>query len=527
MSYNYHHIMNTCNSDILKKTYYYNLKNEIKTINTLCKSISFVEKENKIHIIVRTHLREVNFNNVINSIIKQDYKNYIIHIVYDHEDSLIYIKKYLKIHTITNNVLHKVERRSDKIVFFDLYCNDIKEQINDGWIMFLDDDNCFIHNCCLKLINNFMRNTNIVVWYFLRPDKIIKPNLSSLKYGDIDNCSYIFHHSIKNSGHFGDFYGSDFTFIAKLISKHSAKLINYTLVLTQYNDKISNAYMYAKKSKKKYIDINRIDFIDYKNHYNDLNKLNIKQLKNHYMKYGRITSRVVKFLDFNYNIFKETINNYLTYYKSSLKFTLVITLYNERSDIRLNEYIISLKHNEKNQFIEKIIVFYDISNGKNNKLEEIFTTLKKVEIIECNSRPHFIDMFDLSNKFINKHIIISNADIIFDHTLYKIEEKNMQNTIYALTRWDFIDEKTPVPRCQNNKIMNSSKDSWIFKTPFNLSELQNNEEFKKIKIGTWNCDGALNYFFKDKLIHECLNIKSYHVHFCNERTYKDAKILYS
>ena len=56
-------------------------------------------------------------------------------------------------------------RNSDNNCFFDFYCNDIKNKISDGWIMFLDDDNYFIHNNCLKIINeNLKKNSCLVIF---------------------------------------------------------------------------------------------------------------------------------------------------------------------------------------------------------------------------------------------------------------------------------------------------------------------------------------------------------------------------
>lgn len=509
-----------CSYNQLIKINKSNMINKIKKINTFkdFKSIS----ENKIHIIIRTHLRKSNFKKVMTSINQQSYSNYIIHVAYDHIDSL----KYIKNEFADKMVVHKVKRNSDKNAFFDLYCDDIKNKITDGWIMFLDDDNYLIHENCLKIINEHLKE-KIVVWSFLRPDKLITPNLKKLKYGEIDNCSYIFHHSIKKDGQFGDYYGSDFKFINSILVKHSGLLIDFTLISTQYDDKVSNIGAYENKVNKKFIEINRIDFHDYKNHYKDLQHLSIGQLKKHYNQYGKYESRIVKFLDFNYEIFRNTINNYLTYYNSSIKFTLITTLYNEVNEIRLKEYIICLEHHQKNQFIEKIVVFYDNFKGKNDKLLNCFNNLDKVVLTECTGRPYFIDLFNYSNRYYNKkNIIICNADIIFDHTLYKLEHVDMKDKLYALTRWDYIDEFTASPRLQKNKIMGSSKDAWIFQTPFNLNKVKNNDKFSKIQIGTWNCDGALNYFFEDCLIHECLSIKSFHVHFFNGRTEKDTTILY-
>lgn len=507
-----------CNVEQLKKNYYKNLSNQIDKFKLWSDNNL---NENKINIIIRTHLRKNYFKKVIESIINQNYQNYIIHVAYDHEDSLEYINENLN----NKMILYKVERTSDNNAFFDLYCNYIKEIINDGWIMFLDDDNYLINSNCLKIINSYL-NVSIIVWSFLRPDKLIKPKLNNLIYGEIDNCSYIFHNSIKHDSKFQDFYGSDFQFISTLINKNKSILIDYTIVATQYDYKISNYNRYISHNNK-FIELDRIDFADYKNHYKDLQHLSLENLREHYNKYGKYESRIIKFLDFDYDIFKTTINHYLTYYKSNMKFILITTLYNESNETRIKEYIICLKHHQKNQFIEKIVIFYDSYKGDNKILKKCFETLSKLEVVGCIGRPYFIDLFKYSNKHCNnKNIIICNSDIIFDHTLHKFEYIDFKDKLYALTRWEYIDEKTAKPRFQNGKIMNSSKDTWIFQTPFSLDKVKNKNKFKEIQIGKWNCDGALNYFFKDKIVFECLNIKSYHVHFCNERTEKDSVIIY-
>lgn len=514
----------------LKNKYKNTLKNENVKLNNFKKNNNTGIEINKytIHIIVRTHLRENEFGECLQSVIDQNYTNYVVHVVYDHQDCNLYIDKWKK--TIREKMqIHKVRRSSDGNAFFDLYCEEIKNKITDGWIMFLDDDNKFMHNNCLEIINSFLQDSfKIIVWSFLRPDKLIITDLHNVKYGDIDNCSYIFHSSIKYDSSFADYYGSDFTFIKGLLNKHQAKQIDYTIVTTQYHDKISNYDKYINDDEVKFVDPNRIDFDDYKNHYDDLKHLrSIEKLKNHYNKFGKYESRVIKFLNFDYDLFRNTINHYNTCHKSNIKFILITTLYNEMNKTRLKEYQICLEHHQKNQFIEKIVVFYDDSKGDNKILKKCFNNLNKIEIIKCSGRPYFIELFNYSNLYCDKkNIIICNSDIIFDHTLYKFEHIDLKNTLYALTRWEYVDEKTCTPRRQHGNIMNSSKDAWIFRTPFCLDNIKNNDKFKKIQIGTWNCDGALNHFFRDKIINECLNIKSYHVHFCNGRTVKDTVIIY-
>lgn len=277
----------------------------------------------------------------------------------------------------------------------------------------------------------------------------------------------------------------------------------------------------------KFVDLSRIDYDDYKNHYDDLKHLTSKQLKNHYKQFGKYESRIIKFKNFDYDLLKITINKYLKMQISNKKiFTLITTMYNEINVNRLYEYELCIKHNIENNYIEKIIIYYDNSKGTNEEFITKILNNSKIKIINCTKRPTFYEMFLCDVNI--KNVIIANFDIIFNNTLDNFNSTN--NAIYALTRWDFIDESTTNPRLQHGKVMSSSKDAWIFQSPINLEDFENNDELKSIQIGTWNCDGALNYFFgkskKIKLIDECLNIQSFHIHFCNARTVKDSEIKY-
>ena len=277
-----------------------------------------------------------------------------------------------------------------------------------------------------------------------------------------------------------------------------------------------------------FIDLNRIDYNDYKNHYDDLNHLTNDQLREHYNNHGKYESRVVKFNNFDYKILENTINKYLMFENISKTFVLIINLYNEVNDNRLYEYKLCIEHNLKNKLIEKIIIYYDESMGINELFINNITNNEKLEIIYCIGRPTFYNLFVLGNEHKNKNVIIANSDIIFNGELNNFDLP--ENNIYALTRWDFINETQCKPRLQFGKIMSSSKDTWIFKSPINLKDFENNNELKHIQIGTWNCDGTLNYFLgkskKIKIIDECANIKSFHIHFCNARSVKDGEIKY-
>lgn len=267
----------------------------------------------------------------------------------------------------------------------------------------------------------------------------------------------------------------------------------------------------------KFTNVDRIDFNDYRNHYDDLKNLDNDEIINHYTNIGKFESRIFKFKNFNYNKLNKTINEFLTYVDVKNKFTLIINLYNEVNEIRMMEYIIALQHNCNNQFIENIIVFFDKSNG----LCDI-SNHKKIKIIYIDTRPSFYYLINYCNEnFKGINIILANGDIIFDQTLNNIN--NIEGAITSLTRWEFINEVSVKPRLKYGKIMTSSKDTWIFKSPLNILDI--NDYLKNIYIGTWECDGMMNKYLdlSKKIIHinECLKVKSYHIHFCNSRNYKD------
>ena len=199
-------IDNKIQNDIVQKTpeeklvELFNCKNNYNHL--INESINIIDNykiknnnNNLINIILRTHLRENEFNKCIISILSQTYTNYIIHISYDHDDTYNYIKNFKN---YSNVLFYKMYRMSDNNCFFDLYCDEIKKNISDGFIMNMDDDNYFIHSDCLKIINDNLNKNSITIWKFINSNIYIYPsNLNNIKYGEVDNCSIIYHNKIK------------------------------------------------------------------------------------------------------------------------------------------------------------------------------------------------------------------------------------------------------------------------------------------------------------------------------------------
>src|SRR5271170_7434179 len=97
------------------------------------------------------------------------------------------------------------------------------------------------------------------------------------------------------------------------------------------------------------------------------------------------------------------------------KFILITSLYNEIDEQRKEEYITCLKKNLANPLIEHIHILYDTSKDKNinNFLQQLSTF--NVSITLITGRPSYNACFKLANElYLNKKIIISNADIYFN-----------------------------------------------------------------------------------------------------------------
>jgi hypothetical protein len=197
-----------------------------------------INTENKINILIRTSNRPDSFTACIESILTQNYKNYNIIVSYDKIESLEYLKKY------DNITYHLMNINNPNKYKFNLYCNFLMDQVVDGYIMFLDDDDILTHNNVLSIINDYLRSEHtMLIWKFMRPDKLIYPkDTNNILLGSIDTTSFCFHSKFKSLARWGDKQCGDFHFITQLLKKKrfNITMLNYILTRTSYNNKIAN-----------------------------------------------------------------------------------------------------------------------------------------------------------------------------------------------------------------------------------------------------------------------------------------------
>jgi hypothetical protein len=205
-------------------------------------------------------------------------------------------------------------------------------------------------------------------------------------------------------------------------------------------------------------------------------------------------------------------------------FILMTTLYNEKNDIRKNEFLYTLEKNINSGNFEKIIIFFEKLENEcfiSELVNRIGSQL--VEIVPINSRPSFSFLFGYANQnYIGKKVVISNADIYFDNSLKKIDNKYLYNSLVSLNRYDLvnlIESKARMMKCgieKKRRFYSFSADSWIFLSPIHvkISDV--------FLMGTMFCEKFINNFIQHKITikNPSLDVKSFHVHNSEIRNYK-------
>lgn len=128
--------------------------------------------------------------------------------------------------------------------------------------------------------------------------------------------------------------------------------------------------------------------------------------------------------------------------KQIKKFTLLTTLYYDKSKERRKELAYCLEQNIKNKYIQDIIIFTENpnNNGFGQEIDSIIID-NGLEVVRLKKRPTYFTFFDHANdNLYGKKIIVANSDIYFDDSLGLACENHGKKDFYALTRWTTTDD---------------------------------------------------------------------------------------
>ena len=181
------------------------------------------------------------------------------------------------------------------------------------------------------------------------------------------------------------------------------------------------------------------------------------------------------------------------------KIYLYTTFYKEQNNLRKQELLSCFQNNLSNKAISKIIVFNEgesIAYLEPTKIEEVFIDKRPtyqdfINYINTNSSPDDIH-------------IITNTDIYFDKNIEVLKLINLNNTCFALSRWDTTESRKPKLYKYND-----SQDVWIFKGP-----IKNNLK-ANFPLGVPRCDNRLLYELQKAsytVLNTAYSIKSFHLH---------------
>jgi hypothetical protein len=179
-----------------------------------------------INILLRTSFRPQAFARCYASIKEQTYKNTQIFVSFDNCKALDYIPSYITALPV---------ERSTKPFGYNLYCNELKQLVTDGWFFFLDDDDTLAYPQCIEDLARYLTNPDeAIICQFLRNERPKPPadllNSEIILKGQIGIPCIVLHHSKKNIAEFKAIEDGDYQFIKTVQSRMHVRFIHQVLV---------------------------------------------------------------------------------------------------------------------------------------------------------------------------------------------------------------------------------------------------------------------------------------------------------
>lgn len=186
-----------------------------------------------INILIRTSNRPRMFARCIESVLNQHYKNVRIIIAYDTFKAVEYITPYQN--RGANVELLKVTPDKNHPYHWNLYCNELKDRVKDGWFFFLDDDDMLAGPHVLDNLANMLDDDERA--YIVQFDRCgtIKPSNAYIEQvrierGKIGMPCIILHHLMKKVGTFDGKKGADYRFIKEVAGLTTVQFRKLVLV---------------------------------------------------------------------------------------------------------------------------------------------------------------------------------------------------------------------------------------------------------------------------------------------------------
>lgn len=191
----------------------------------------WVDKKPLFNILIRTSGRPNYFNDCVNSIYSQTYRNWNIIIGIDDKNTLAYTQpakgrdinynyNSLKISDPPNNINYGIKFKHN------LYLNDLQDNVNNGFVIYLDDDDkLFDNDSLLKIADSIKSEDDLIFWRVKFPNRLVPSDDNfgnEPKVKDISGIGFSFH--IKHKEKWEPYKRGDYRVAKSLYDKIKNKI---------------------------------------------------------------------------------------------------------------------------------------------------------------------------------------------------------------------------------------------------------------------------------------------------------------
>lgn len=184
-----------------------------------------------INVITRTSNRPNGFERNYKSIKSQTYENINHIVIYDnHDDFKNYVSKYENITTIYADREKLISTYTGPTFFnkffwpsfHNLYFNPVLKTIQDGWIIFLDDDDYFMDEFTVEKIVSHLKNEDtIYIWKMIVGGSLIIPRegafeTEKIELGNIGGSCFTVHSKWGKTQEWDGYKCADFRYLKSL-----------------------------------------------------------------------------------------------------------------------------------------------------------------------------------------------------------------------------------------------------------------------------------------------------------------------
>lgn len=182
-----------------------------------------------INIITRTSNRPNSFKRNVESIKNQTYKNYRHIVCTDDDNSIQYIKDmgYDDYYFVNRKSLIEndkcVNPKTGPYSPHNLYFNEIHKHIDNGWVIYIDDDDAFVSSDSLEKVVKFINESDddtFIIWQMIYSNMNVLPidvsNSNPPKIGGIGGSCFTFHSKYIPYATWDSWKCSDFRVIERL-----------------------------------------------------------------------------------------------------------------------------------------------------------------------------------------------------------------------------------------------------------------------------------------------------------------------